>query len=86
MKWVVPARVAGSWKFGEGQLQLTQTYQKLEGTLTQGGKAAPISAAKMDGTGIAFTAGGESYTGQVNDKTMTVRSGGGATVTATKAD
>ncbi len=86
MKWVVPARAAGAWKFGEGQLQLTQTYQKLEGTLTQGGKATPISAAKMDGTGIAFTAGGESYTGQVTDKTMTVRTGGGATITATKAD
>jgi hypothetical protein len=86
MKWVVPARVAGAWKFGEGQLQLTQSYQKLEGTLTKGGKAAPISAAKMDGTGIVFTAGGESYTGQVNDKTMTVRAGSGATVTATKAD
>ncbi|MGU3493361.1 SAM-dependent methyltransferase [Xanthobacteraceae bacterium A53D] len=69
--WVVPAKVAGDWRLDKGELKLTQTYQKLSGTLDVGGKAEPISDAKMNGTEITFTAGGKTYKGQVTDGKMT---------------
>jgi hypothetical protein len=49
-----------------GALALTQQYQMLTGTLN--GQA--ISNAKMNGSQITFTAGGRTYTGNVNGNTM----------------
>lgn len=69
-KWIVPAKVGGDWQFGSGKLHLEQTYQKLAGTLTEGGKTLPISDAKMNGTRITFSAGGRNYEGQANGKAM----------------
>lgn len=69
-KWIVPAKVAGDWQLGDGKLHLEQTFQQLEGTLTQGGKTVPLSAAKMSGSEIVFTAAGRQYRGQARDKTM----------------
>jgi hypothetical protein len=75
--WIVPAKVGGTWKLPNGELQLTQTYQELSGTLSIGGKPVPISDGKMRGEEISFTAGGAQYTGHVNGKTMegTVKTG-----------
>lgn len=86
MKWIIPAKAGGTWKLGNGQLQLTQTYQKLEGTLTLDGKAEPISAAKMDGENIVFTAGGKRYVGKVAGGAMTGTVEGGAAWTAARAN
>ncbi len=72
--WVVPAKVAGTWRLGDGQLRLTQTFQMLEGTLTRGGKAMPISEARMLGGQISFVSDGRRYTGTVEDGRMTGRS------------
>ncbi|MEH0295899.1 class I SAM-dependent methyltransferase [Agrobacterium sp. CCNWLW71] len=83
-KWVVPAKVAGDWSHGEGQLSLTQNYQMLSGTLTNSGTLHAISEAKMDGTGISFSAGGVRYTGSVSGESMTVSSEGGVNWTATR--
>jgi hypothetical protein len=63
--WIVPAKVAGKWRLGNGELTLTQEFQVLKGTLTNSGKATPISDAKMRGDQITFTAGGTVYTGRV---------------------
>lgn len=82
-KWVIPAKVGGNWRFGDGQLTLTQTYQMLAGSLTLDGKSMPISEAKMDGAKIAFTAGGQRYAGQVGEGTMTGTVEGGGKWTAT---
>ena len=75
MKWVVPAKVAGAWRLGEGELKLTQTYQMLDGTFTRSGNAMPISEAKMNGTEITFVAGGQRYVGQVAGNTMSGTAG-----------
>lgn len=69
--WVVPAKVAGTWRLGDGELKLAQSFQKLSGTLTVAGKAQPISDARMKGGEISFTAGGRSYTGRVENDRMT---------------
>ncbi|MGK6314358.1 class I SAM-dependent methyltransferase [Neorhizobium sp. DT-125] len=83
-KWVIPAKVAGEWRFGEGQLTLTQTYQMLSGTLTQNGRTHRINDARMDGTDITFTAGGTRYTGKVTEGTMSGTSADGGNWTAAR--
>ncbi|KPF71229.1 RNA methyltransferase [Bosea sp. AAP35] len=75
--WIVPAKVAGTWRLGEGELRLTQTFQMLDGTLTRDGKAMPISEAKMQGSEIVFVADGRRYTGTVTDGRITGRSEAG---------
>ena len=62
--YIVPAKVAGTWKLPQGELALTQTFQKVTGTLTAGGKAEPIGNARLRGDQLTFTAGGTEYTGQ----------------------
>src|SRR5690606_14942653 len=42
-KWVVPAKVEGSWKLPDGELQLTQKYQKVEGSLLRGSEKVAIT-------------------------------------------
>ena len=84
-KWVIPAKVAGTWRIGESELKLTQTYQMLSGTLAANGKSMPISNAKMDGTKITFTASGQQYTGTVTDGKMSGQTAGGQNWSATRA-
>lgn len=84
-KWVIPAKVGGDWRLGEDSLKLTQTYQMLTGTLTRAGKSMPISDAKMDGTKITFTAGGQRYSGEVDGSRMSGTVEGGQDWTATRA-
>ncbi len=83
-KWVIPAKVGGTWSLGEGELKLTQTYQMLSGTITTNGKSLPISEARMDGTKITFTAGGQRYTGEVADGKMNGQTAGGQSWTAAR--
>lgn len=77
--WLVPAKVEGTWKVGDGELKLTQKYQKLTGTLSSGNVVAPIAdGAKMKGDEITFSAGGKEYTGKVSGNAIegTIKDGG----------
>jgi|SRR3954469_16528464 hypothetical protein len=76
LMWVVPAKVAGTWRVGDQTLTLTQQYQIVGGTLG----STPI-AGKLNGADITFTAGGKTYAGRVDGDTMT-GSGWSATRTA----
>ncbi len=67
LTWVVPAKVAGTWRLGQQTLTLEQRYQHVSGTLG----STPIAAGKLNGAEITFTAGGQSYTGRVNGNTIT---------------
>jgi hypothetical protein len=62
LTWVVPAKVAGTWQLGTQTLTLTQQYQNIEGTLG----TAPITAGKLAGEEITFTADGKVYAGRVD--------------------
>ena len=64
--WIVPAKVAGTWRFPQGELTLKQEYQMISGTLG----SAPISEGKLLGTEITFKAGGALYTGRVSGNRM----------------
>jgi SAM-dependent methyltransferase len=63
--WIVPARVAGTWRLPDGQLTLTQEFQKVSGMLATGGTSVPITEGRLRGTEISFTAGSTRYTGLV---------------------
>jgi SAM-dependent methyltransferase len=78
MLWIVPARVEGAWRLGQGELALTQDHQKLSGTLTSDGAALPLENGRLRGDGISFAVGSAQYTGRVNGNRLegTVRSGG----------
>jgi SAM-dependent methyltransferase len=67
--WIVPARVEGTWKVGEGELSLKQEFQMVSGTLTTRGTATPVSG-KLRGDLITLTAGNVEYTGRVTGDTM----------------
>jgi precorrin-6B methylase 2 len=80
--WIVPAKVGGTWKIGQNQLVLKQQFQMLEGTL---GSTA-ISAGRMRGDEITFTAGNAVYTGRVDGNSIKgmIKGGSGGTFTATR--
>ena len=63
--WIVPARVAGTWRLPDGELVLEQQFQMVSGTLRTGSEAVPIEAGRLRGDELSFRAGGTSYTGRV---------------------
>ena len=78
MLWIVPAKVAGTWKLAQGELTLQQSYQFISGTLQSGSDVTPIANGKLKGDQILFNAGGVAYAGQVSGGSMqgTLSSGG----------
>lgn len=83
--WIVPAKVGGTWRLPQGQITLTQTFQKVSGTLETGGNSVPISDGRLRGDQITFTAGGAEYTGHVNGTAMEGTVKGAAGSSAWKA-
>jgi SAM-dependent methyltransferase len=62
---IVPARVAGTWR-GEGlQLDLSQSFQKVSGTVTTSGVPTVIAGGQLRADQLTFAAAGASYTGRV---------------------
>jgi SAM-dependent methyltransferase len=64
--WIVPAKVAGTWKFADGSVTFAQRYQKISGSVTVQGKFAPISRATLRGDQVRFSADGVQYAGVVS--------------------
>ena len=75
--WIVPAKIAGTWRLGQGELRLNQTFHEFSGTLAKGGNTTTITDGKIRGDEISFTAAGAQYTGRfaANTITGTVKSG-----------
>jgi precorrin-6B methylase 2 len=84
--WIVPAKVGGTWKLPQGELNLKQTFQMISGTLRNGNVTTPISG-KLNGDQISFTAGAAQYTGRVNGNAIegTVKGRSDGKWTATRA-
>lgn len=85
--YIVPARVAGTWRLPEAELTLEQNFQMLSGTLSSGGTSTPIADGRLRGDQIAFSVGGAHYTGRVKGDTIEGDVKGAATGawTATRA-
>jgi hypothetical protein len=67
--WIVPAKVAGSYKTPQGELMLKQEFQILSGTLRNGSKTLALEG-RVRGERISFTAGGRKYQGRLNGKKL----------------
>jgi predicted RNA methylase len=76
--WIVPAKVAGNWQLGDGELVLDQKFQKVEGTLKLGQRSVAIANGKLRGDQISFIAGDAEYAGRVGAGLIdgTVKTGG----------
>ena len=68
--YIVPAKVAGAWRFAKAELVLEQKFQLLTGTLLAGGAATPITDGRLRGNEISFSVGATRYTGRVNGDAM----------------
>jgi SAM-dependent methyltransferase len=77
--YIVPARVAGTWRLPEGTLRLDQKFQEITGTLTSGGVATPITKGRLRGDRISFAVRGIEYDGRVAGDTMSGELKGSAT-------
>src|SRR5262249_22566814 len=64
--WVVPAKVAGTWRLPAGTLELRQQYQGVQGTLTTASTTTPTSNGRLRGDQISFAVGSDQYLGRVN--------------------
>jgi hypothetical protein len=67
--WIVPAKVAGSYKIPQGNLVLKQNFQMLSGTLESGGKTVSVKG-KVRGEDVSFTANGTQYHGHLDGKQL----------------
>ncbi len=68
--WIVPAQVQGKWQSAQGELELRQKFQKLNGTLREGNLALPLSDGKLHGESISFAVSGAEYRGKVHQGTI----------------
>jgi len=86
--FIVPAKVAGTWKLPQGELALEQKFQMISGTLSSGGKKVPITNGRMNGEEITFTVENVVYVGQVRGNTIQGRTKGttSGTWTASRLD
>jgi hypothetical protein len=75
--WIIPAKVAGTWKLSQGELKLSQEFQRVSGILKTEKSDLTISEGKLYGDQITFSANGEKYSGIVNGNSIegTVNSG-----------
>jgi hypothetical protein len=69
MLWIVPAKVAGSYKIPDGDLVLKQNFQMVSGTLTTGGKTVVVKG-KVRGDNVEFKANGKDYHAKYHDKKL----------------
>jgi SAM-dependent methyltransferase len=84
--WIVPAKVAGTWKLDGGgrnaETTFTQQYQNIGGSAKVDGKVAQFSSGKLRGDTITFAIDGREYTGRVaGDKIEGTVAGGKFTAT-----
>jgi hypothetical protein len=80
--WIVPAKVDGTWKMPNGTLTIAQKFQTFTGTLG----STPITAGRLRGEEISFTAGSAKYTGKVNGNKIegTISGGSSGSWSATR--
>jgi SAM-dependent methyltransferase len=63
--WIVPAKAEGQWRMANGSMELFQTYQMVQGSITVDGSKHTISSRALRGDEITFIAGGFTYQGKI---------------------
>ena len=81
--YIVPAQAGGTWRMPGGELTLTQTFQKLTGTMTTGGVATPVTGT-LRGEEIELSGGTVALAGRVRDGALELTDSGGRRTRATR--
>lgn len=68
--WIIPAKINGTWKMGDGELSIRQEYQMFFGTFKSGDKSSIITDGRLKGDTINFKINGEVYIGKVGGKSI----------------
>ncbi len=68
--YVVPAKVAGTWRLPDGELTLRQDMQYVFGALELDGACVSLENGWLRGNEISFTLNGVAYSGRVNGDAM----------------
>jgi len=63
--FIIPAKVAGRWRVGNGVVELTQKFQMVEGSLVGANGMKTQVTGRLRGSAITLTVGQTEYTGQV---------------------
>jgi predicted RNA methylase len=63
--WIVPAKVAGTWRMSQGELTLKQVYQTFSGSLKNGAGTVPVSG-RVRGDQVNFRAAKTQFAGRVD--------------------
>jgi hypothetical protein len=76
--WIVPAKIEGTWKMVDGEINFTQNFQMISGSIRTSANSVDISGGRLRGNEITFSAGDYVYTGIVDSSKMegTVRYNG----------
>ncbi len=64
--WIIPAKVKGTWNLPQGELNLTQDFQMITGSLKNGSNTTNISEGRLRGNEISFNVNNARYMGSVN--------------------
>ncbi|MBI1989282.1 MAG: methyltransferase domain-containing protein [Betaproteobacteria bacterium] len=68
--YVVPAKVAGTWRLPDGELTLRQDMQSASGAFELDGISLTVENGWLRGNEISFSLNGVAYSGRVNGDTM----------------
>ncbi len=68
--YLVPAKVAGTWRLPDGELTLEQEFQTVYGTFETSGIRVPVENGRLRGNEIRFTINSVQYSGRVNGDSM----------------
>lgn len=68
--WIIPAKVGGTWKLGNSDLELAQEFQMVHGSLKTGGRSSLVTDGRLEGDEITFSVNNSKYTGKVNGNSM----------------
>jgi SAM-dependent methyltransferase len=63
--WIVPAKIEGSYNFGEGELHIDQKFQLFFGRYTKGSDISLIKEGRINGYDFTFVLNGEKYSGKM---------------------
>jgi hypothetical protein len=68
--YIVPGKVAGTWRLPDASLTLSQYFQWVAGTYEQSGISVPVENGVLRGSAIRFTVNGVDYQGRVDGDAM----------------
>jgi SAM-dependent methyltransferase len=83
--YYVPAQAGGTWQLRGGELTLTQTYQKLAGTLRLAGVATPVTGS-LRGDDLELTSGASTWRGRVRANRLELTGSDGNKIQAMRVD